>query len=224
MIFDILNTDIYYINLDSQLERKSKFISEMLTHGFSAKKLHRVSAVSNKYNDGYDSHIKALKLGLLNNKPFIIIEDDMKVNQIPPKIELFSTGTPIFSAVSLALSRYGVIDELNYQGNLYTSYNYVINAALNHRHVVRIFNMIVGNAVYYHDMNYVDRLINHLESFYRTTNYVSPVTNSKYNNCPFDAMMAFMQPTTMFVSLKTPAFYHPGGLEHITKFTLNSIE
>ena len=232
MIFDILDTDIYYINLDSQVERNEEFLSTMRNNGFSMNRIHRVSGVPNKYRDALDSHIKALKIGLAGGKPFIIIEDDMKFNQMPPKFELRSIGTPIVSALSLALSRYGVFDEANYQGNFYTSYNYVIKAGVEHKYIIRIFNMIVGNAVYYRDMNYVRDLINHLEFFYRPRIYVSPVTKSIYKGAhnpdyesyiPFDAIMAFMQPTTFFAALKIPAFYHPDGLEPITRFNLTEI-
>ena len=232
MIFDILNTDIYYINLDSQTERNEEFLSVMSFRGFSSSRLHRVSGVPNKYKDSFDSHIKALKIGLAGGKPFIIIEDDMKVNVIPPIMELVSTGTPIVSAMSLALSRYGVYDESNYRGRFFTSYNYIVKSGVNHPHIVRIFNMIVGNAVYYHDMSYVQALIDELEFFYRSPIYVSPITKSIYQGCtdpvynsyvPVDAIMAYMQPTTFFAALKTPAFYHPGGLEEITRFTLSDI-
>jgi hypothetical protein len=230
MVFDILNTDIYYINLDSQTERNEEFLSVMRSSGFSNEKLHRVSGVINEYKDGFDSHIKALKIGLAEGKPFIIIEDDMLVNELPPKIELFAPGTPIVSALSLALSKYGVYDEPNYRGPFFTSGDYVNKAGIKHPYFVRIFNMIVGNAVYYHDMKYVESLINELEFFYRSRIYTSPVTGSTYKGSynpdydsyiPFDAIMAFMQPTTFFVALKTPAFYHPGDLEHVTRFTLS---
>jgi GR25 family glycosyltransferase involved in LPS biosynthesis len=232
MIFDILDTDIYYINMDSQAERNEEFLSVMSNNGFLTERIHRVSGVPNKYKDALDSHIKALKIGLAGGKPFIIIEDDMKFNQMPPKIELYSIGTPFVSAMSLALSRYGVFDEPNYQGAFHTSINYVKKAEVQHPHISRIFNMIVGNAVYYCDMNYVRDLINHLEFFYRPRIYVSPVTKSIYKGShnpdyesyiPFDAIMAFMQPTTFFAALKIPAFYHPDGLEPITRFNLTEI-
>ena len=203
----------------------------MLSVGFSLDRLHRVSAIPNQCKDGWDSHIKALKIGLLKRKPFIVIEDDMMINQLPPIFELTAPGGFNATAVSLALSRYGIIDNYNYRGVFYTSYNYVIKANIQHEHLSRIFNMIVGNAVYYYDMNYVDSLINHLEAFYRADVYKSPTTGSIYENylgqncstVPFDAMMAFMQPTTNFTALKTPAFYHPGGLEEVTRFTLSDI-
>jgi len=204
----------------------------MKSAGFSKERLHRVSGVPNEYKDGFDSHIKALKIGLEGGKPFIVIEDDMKVNQLPPKINLFSYGTPIVNALSLAASRYGVYDHVNYDGPFYTSYNYVIKADIQHQHIVRIFNMIVGNAVYYHDLEYVKSLIKELEFFYRIRIYVSPVTKSLYKGAmdlnydsyiPFDAIMAFMQPTTFFTALKTPAFYHPDGLEQVTRFNLTEI-
>lgn len=232
MIFDILDTDIYYINLDSQTERNEEFLSVMSNNGFSMDRVHRVSGVPNTYKDSFDSHIKALKTGLAGGKPFIIIEDDMKFNKMPPKIELYSIGTPIVSAMSLALSRYGIFDEPNYQGNFFTSENYIKKADVNHPHIVRVFNMIVGNAVYYRDMQYVNDLINHLEFFYRSRIYVSPVTKSIYKGSadpdydsyiPVDSIMAFMQPTTFFAALKIPAFYHPGELEYVTRFDLTSI-
>lgn len=231
MIFDILNTDIYYINLDSQMERNQEFLSIMLSAGFSKDRLHRVSGIPNEYKDGIDSHIKALKIGLATGEPFIVIEDDMMINQLPPIIELTAPGGFIASAVSLAISRYGVIDDYNYRGRLFTSYNYVIKGNIQHDYLVRIFNMIVGNAVYYYDMEYVKSLISELEFYYRSPVYKSPITNSVYSSCddptykliPFDAIMAFMQPTTNFTALKTPAFYHPGGLEEITRFTLSEI-
>lgn len=229
MIFDLLDTDIYYINLDSQVERNEEFLSTMSNNGFSMDRIHRVSGVPNKYRDSFDSHIKALKTGLAGGKPFVIVEDDMLFNQMPPKFELRGRGTPIVSALSLALSRYGVYDHSNYQGNFYTSHDYVIKAGVEHNHIVRIFNMIVGNAVYYHDLKYVSDLINHLEFFYRSRIYVSPFTGSVYKGStddtfiPVDAIMAFMQPTTFFAALKIPAFYHPGELEHITRFNITEI-
>jgi hypothetical protein len=232
MTFDIFDTDIYYINLDSQVERKEMFLSEMKSAGFSKERLFRVSGVPNEYRDSFDSHIKALKTGLEGGKPFIVIEDDMKVNQLPPKIDLFSYGTPIVSAMSLALSRYGVYDEHNYKGAFFTSYNYVIKADVLHPYISRIFNMIVGNAVYYHNLEYVESLIKELEFFYRTKVYVSPITKSLYKGgmdpeydsyMPVDAIMAFMQPTTFFAALNTPAFYHPGSLENITRFNLTDL-
>jgi len=232
MIFDILDTDIYYINMDSQVERNEEFLSTMSNNGFSAERIHRVSGITNKYKDSFDSHIKALKIGLAGGKPFIIIEDDIKFNQMPPKIELYSIGTPLVSAMSLALSRYGVFDEPNYQGNFFTSTNYVKKAEINHPHIARIFNMIVAHAVYYHDLEYVKKLIKHLEFFYRPKIYISPVTGSIYKGSadpdynsymPVDVIMAFMQPTTFFAALKIPAFYHPGELEEVTRFNLTEI-
>lgn len=240
MIFDIFNTDIYYINLKSQVERNNEFLSTMTNSGISVNRLHRVNGVPNRYKDSFDSHIKALKTGLAGEKPFIIIEDDMKVNRLPNPIDLRIVGGPIPSAVSLALSRYGVIDEYNYRGSFFTSYNYVRKAEILHSDMIRIFNMIVGNAVYYYDMEYVKSLIKELEFFYRSKIYISPITKSVfkcentvgvqdpnsdgyYSYMPVDAIMAYMQPTTFFTALKIPAFYHPGDLEPITKFNLTEI-
>ena len=200
----------------------------MIDNGFSIDRIHRVSAVPNQARDSFDSHIKALKVGLSGGKPFIIIEDDMKFNHMPPKMELYSIGTPHIGAMSLALSRYGVYDEINHQGNFYTSYDYIIKAEVQHPNFVRIFNMIVGNAVYYYDLTYVSKLINQLEYFYKSRIYVSPITGSVYNGhndsyVPVDVIMAFMQPTTFFAALKIPVFYHPGELESITRFNLDDI-
>lgn len=226
MIFDILDTDIYYINLDSQTERNEEFLSVLRNAGFSIDRIHRVSGVLNSYKDSFDSHIKALKIGLTGGKPFIIIEDDMKINKLPPKIDLYATGFPYIDAISLALSRYGVLDDPTPYNSFRTSFNYVIKSSFGHDYLFRIFNMIVGNAVYYHNMDYVNYLINHLETFYRLSEYTSPITGRTYNAFPYmpvDAIMAFVQPTVFFTALKNPAFYHPGELEWVTRFNLAEI-
>jgi len=101
MTFNILDIDILYINLDSQPERNSMFLSEMLSHGFSAKKLHRVSAVLNDYKDGFDSYIKALKIGLSLGKPFVIVDDNIKINNVPREINLTLSEFPQATVVSL---------------------------------------------------------------------------------------------------------------------------
>jgi hypothetical protein len=225
-MFNILDVDILYINLDIQPERNQEFLSEMFNHGFSQNRLHRVSGILNDYKDGFDSYIKALKQGLSLGKPFVIVEDDLKINQIPSPIFLSAPGFPTVSAMSLSLSRYGVFDHCNFIGDFRTSYNYVIKANIQNPDMFRIFNMIVGNSVYYHDLLYVESLINHLECFYRTKNYISPQTKSTYKcdvPIPFDAIIAFTQPVTFFTALKIPIFYHPGELEPITRFNLSDI-
>lgn len=227
MIFDIFNVDIFYINLDTQPHRNIEFLAEMFRHNISPNRLHRVSGVVNNYKDGFDSYIKALKAGLSLGKPFVIVEDDLKINHIPGPIILTPPTFPVVSAMSLSLSRYGVFDHSNYYGPFGTSYNYVIKADLQHPDMVRVFNMIVGNAVYYHDLFYVEWLINHLEEFYRKKSYISPQTKSTYvvydTIIPFDAILAFTQPTVLFTALKNPIFYHPGELEEVTRFYLNGI-
>ena len=224
--FHILDVDILYINLDTQPERNQEFLSELFDHGFSQNRLHRVSGILNDYKDGFDSYIKALKQGLRLGKPFVIVEDDLKINQMPGPIFLSAPGFPVISAMSLSLSRYGVFDHCNFIGEFRTSYNYVIKANIQHPDIFRIFNMIVGNSVYYHDLFYVEWLINHLEDFYRAKNYISIQTESTYKTkagMPFDAMLAFTQPFTFFTALKIPIFYHPGELEEVTRFNLSDI-
>mgnify|MGYP003659921550 FL=1 len=226
MTFNILDVDILYINLDIQPERNQEFLSEMFNHGFSQHRLHRVSGILNDYKDGFDSYIKALKQGLSLGKPFAIVEDDLKINQIPSPIFLSAPGFPTVSAMSLSLSRYGVFDHCNFIGEFRTSYNYVIKANIEHPDIFRIFNMLVGLSVYYHDLSYVEWLIHHLEYWYRTKNYISPQTKSTYETkagMPFDAILAFAQPVTFFTALKIPIFYHPGELEEVTRFNLSDI-
>jgi hypothetical protein len=226
MTFNILDVDILYINLDIQPERNQEFLSEMFNHGFSQNRLHRVSGILNDYKDGFDSYIKALKQGLSLGKPFAIVEDDLKINQIPSPMLLSAQGFTEVSAMSLSLSRYGVLDHCNFIGEFSTGYDYVIKANIEHPDIFRIFNMIVGNSVYYHDLSYVEWLIHHLEYWYRTKNYISPQTKSTHKSkvgMPFDAILAFTQPVTFFTALKIPIFYHPGELEEVTRFNLSDI-
>tara|TARA_R110000772_G_scaffold67482_1_gene149839 strand:- start:3 stop:683 length:681 start_codon:yes stop_codon:yes gene_type:complete len=226
MTFNILDVDILYINLDIQPERNQEFLSEMFNHGFSQHRLHRVSGILNDYKDGFDSYIKALKQGLSLGKPFAIVEDDLKINQIPSPIFLSARGFTGVSAMSLALSRYGVLDHCNFIGEFSTRYDYVIKANIEHPDIFRIFNMLVGLSVYYHDLSYVEWLINHLEYWYRNKNYISPQTKSTHKTeagMAFDAILAFTQPFTFFTALKIPIFYHPGELEEVTRFNLSDI-
>jgi hypothetical protein len=226
MTFNILDVDILYINLDIQPERNQEFLSEMFNHGFSQNRLHRVSGILNDYKDGFDSYIKALKQGLSLGKPFAIVEDDLKINQIPSPMLLSAQGFTEVSAMSLSLSRYGVLDHCNFIGEFSTGYDYVIKANIEHPDIFRIFNMIVGNSVYYHDLSYVEWLIHHLEYWYRTKNYISPQTKSTHKSkvgMPFDAILAFTQPVKFFTALKIPIFYHPGELEEVTRFNLSDI-
>ena len=226
MTFNILDVDILYINLDIQPERNQEFLSEMFNHGFSQNRLHRVSGILNDYKDGFDSYIKALKQGLSLGKPFAIVEDDLKINQIPSPMLLSAQGFTEVSAMSLSLSRYGVLDHCNFIGEFSTGYDYVIKANIEHPDIFRIFNMIVGNSVYYHNLSYVEWLIHHLEYWYRTKNYISPQTKSTHKSkvgMPFDAILAFTQPVKFFTALKIPIFYHPGELEEVTRFNLSDI-
>lgn len=225
MKIEILKTQVYYINLASQIERNENFISRISNAGFSREKLNRIEGIKKEgspqdsvFIGCFHSQLKALKIGLENNQfPFLILEDDAAINQIPETIYIPDDADAIY----VGISSWGFSPSSD--GNLASINNLIIDRVNND--LVRVFNMLSSHAILYINKNHVQSLIYDLEANLNGTQQVAVNSGIKLKYygetfLPCDIIMANHQYNNKVYALRKPIFYQDDKHKYCTLFNL----
>jgi len=142
MIIDLLNVPVYYINLDSDDEKRKS--TETLLKRMGFRNVTRVSAIfhpKGRIIGCARSHYEVLKDA---KPPFIIIEDDCALNKdFINEIEIPDDADALY----LGISHWGRY--LNHSGP-YVHYESIDDE------IVRVYNMLTTHAIMYLSSTYVD--------------------------------------------------------------------
>jgi hypothetical protein len=215
---------IYYINLPEHQERKDLFLKRMTDAGFDVEKIIRVDGIrkegipnDNVFVGCFHSQLKALKMALDGNFPFVILEDDAAINKIPEIIEIPDTSDALY----IGISSWGFVPSPD--GTL-SGINRIITDRFN-KDIVRIFNMLSSHAILYVNREYVKNLISDLESNLSGVQQKSVSTDIglKYyggNLLPCDIIMANRQYSGEVYALRNPIFYQDDKHQYCTLFNL----
>lgn len=224
MEIDIRKTQIYYINLDEHQERNLSFINKMKQAGFEDSRISRIAGIrkdgiqkDSVYVGCFHSQLKTLKKALQGPFPFMILEDDCEINQVPESIDVPDDG----EAVYIGISAWGFTPAQD--GNL-ASLNGIITDRVN-SDIVRVFNMLSSHAIMYLSKEYVESLIEDLESNLSGKVQVSNSSEIplKYHGgvlLPCDVIMANKQYNSKVYSLRNPIFYQGDKHQYCTLFKI----
>jgi hypothetical protein len=158
-----------------------------------------------------------LKEAKKKNRPFVILEDDAKLNSFPNTIEIPSDSQSVY----LGLSSWGF--KPSSQFNL-ASLNSVIKDNTN-LEIARVFNMLSSHAISYLDMSYVDKIITSLEnnlsgSVIKSSVEKIPLSYYGGSMLPFDVILANLQYDNKVYAIRNPIFYQDGKHEYCTLIKL----
>jgi hypothetical protein len=186
-------------------------------------KIKRIEAIKKEgikndpvYVGCFYSQLAALKEALKGTFPFMILEDDCQINRIPMNL-VVPKGA---DAVYVGISAWGFNSQST--GNLAVLNGLQIEKK--NSEFVKITNMLSSHAILYLNQNYVESLIESLESNI-LGNGIHSQSGSilKYfggNFLPCDVIMANQQSKGQVYALRNPIFYQEGKHEYCTLFKL----
>jgi hypothetical protein len=220
MQINLLETDFYYINLEEDKERNDSLVNKLTSLGLSKDRIFRIDAIKAEgipqdgvFRGCFLSQLKALKEARVKDSPFVILEDDVVVNQFEKSLEIPDDSQCVY----LGISSWGFTpasdSNLARLNSLITD-----NTSLN---IARIFNMLSSHSIMYIDMNYVDLLISRLEENFSGNTIESSVEKigMRYfggTMLPCDVIMADQQYNNKVYALRDPIFYQDGKHEYCT--------
>ncbi len=204
--------DVFYINYHCDTIRNNKLLTSLVQY-WDPSLIHRVDAVIDKikYNGVSMAQMVALMKGLYLQKPFIILEDDVTIWNLPKEIELPFVPYALY----LGASAYG---DKSQNDGLFTTYKNKELVTLEKHAVVEILdetlyrplNMFGGHATLYFSSKYVKKVI-------------KMVVESIFENIPHDIYLPYFQQHYILLGLRKSVFYQDvtvGGQEKYTKIEI----
>lgn len=152
MKLNILDIPVFYINLDSDREKRDSIETLLKNRGFTD--VRRVRGTPNrrkKVGVAY-AHKRALMSGLETGGPFIIFEDDIVENKFKKELEIPDNA----DAYYLGVSKWGLGSGVGQQTISLERYN---------TNSFRLYNMLSAHAILYLNMDYVKFLLKSVEFF-----------------------------------------------------------
>jgi hypothetical protein len=212
--------DFFYINLDQDREKSRRLEIKLDLMDVPASKIHRIKA---HYNP--DSHvgilysqIDAIESGLKLGLPFVVLEDDVQINNFSETIKI----NELSQCTYLGLSNWGLdfeTDSLARLGKIESE------SITNDEEIRRIKNMFSAHSILYHNDEYTTELVKNLHLakegkplFVKGKEYSPKYYGSSVVPC--DIVMAIMQHHYFITALKIPFFYQDGEHEYCTRFSL----
>ena len=220
MRIDLFDIEVYYINLPEHKERNLGILSKLRGAGFNENRIHRIDGIRKEgipqdsvFVGCFHSQLKALKEASKKECPFMILEDDVVINQIPDKIEVPDDSDVVYTGISA----WGFLPSPD--GNL-AGLNSIIYDRVD-SDIVRIFNMLSSHAILYTNKEYVLELIGELEKNLAGKQVVSNnnQTGLRYyggNMLPCDIIMANNQYKRKAYALRNPIFYQDDKHKYCT--------
>jgi len=220
MLINPFKIPVYYINLDEDTKRNIAVVKRLTNYGFSQDLVSRISGIrkpgipqDSVFIGCFHSQLKSLKEGLSKGVPFMILEDDVSVNQIPEILDLPEDIDVLYVGVS----SWAFTPES--QINLAT-HGRIIKDRFNND-LVRIFNMLSSHAILYVNMEYVKSLVDELEKNLAgipivANNLGTPMRYYNGIQLPVDVVMANQQYTGKAYALRNPIFYQDDKHKYCT--------
>lgn len=222
---ELRKLDYYYINLPEHKDRSAGLLKRLNNVKIPSDKVTRVLGIRKEgipqdsvYIGCFHSQLKALKLAVKNNKPFVILEDDAMINRFPDYINIPDDASSVYLGLSdWGLDPSSILNLAKYKGLIYDTINHEI---------AKIYNMLSSHAIAYFNMDYVNILIGVLESNLNGGSSIAsksqntPMTYYGGSILPCDVIMANMQYTSNVYALRDPIFYQDEKHEYCTLIRL----
>jgi GR25 family glycosyltransferase involved in LPS biosynthesis len=224
MLINPFKIPVYYINLDEDTERNIAVVKRLKNYGFSQDLVSRISGIrkpgipqDSVFIGCFHSQLKALKEGLSKGVPFMVLEDDVVVNQIPEILDLPEDTDVLYVGVSSWA--FTPESEMNL-----ATHGRIIKDRFNND-LVRIFNMLSSHAILYVNMEYVQALVDELEKNLdgipiMSNNLGTPMRYYNGIQLPVDVIMANQQYKGKAYALRNPIFYQDDKHKYCTLITL----
>lgn len=192
-MLDITKFPIYYIGMVDK--NHSRLEGALREAGF--KKIKKSPGIPDRHKASgvAKAHMAALELALSECKgPFIILEDDVQIENLPKGITLPQDADALY----LGLSMWGLKNGKGHVG---------ISGEKQNGGVYRMYNMLAAHAILYVNHDYARFILESIPIFLRMK------TNQ-------DKMRAETMKYWNVYAVKTPVFYQTGKYEKYTRFTL----
>ena len=220
MDFVLKDLDFYYINLDRDYEKSKRLEIKLDLLDVPSNQIHRIRAHQNSesYLGILASQIQAIETGLASGKPFVVLEDDVEINNYVETIPVHELS----SCTYLGLSSWGLDKSAESLAKLEQIESFAIN---DDPRVCRIKGMFSAHAIFYHNEEYTRELLKNL-LLVQSGNPFS-ISGNEYHLryygktiLPCDIVMALMQQHFFVTALKIPLFYQTGEHEYCTRINL----
>ena len=217
--------DYYYINLAEHKDRSAGLLGRLNKVKIPSGRVTRVLGIRKEgipqdsvYIGCFNSQLKALKLAVKRNKPFVILEDDAMINRFPDTIEIPDDAHSVYLGLSdWALNPQSKVNLASYKGLIYDNIN---------SEIAQVYNMLSSHAIAYFDMDYVNLLIGILDknlnegSMIASASQKIPMSYYGGTTLPCDVIMANSQYTSKVYALRDPIFYQDEKHEYCTLIKL----
>ncbi len=224
MRINLRDINIYYINLPEHKERNESFLLRMSGAGFDSSKIQRIEGIRKEgipqdsvFVGCFSSQLKALKIASSEQFPFLILEDDVAINEIPEFLDIPDEADSVY----VGISSWGFVPSID--GNL-SSLGSLITDRVN-SDLVRVFNMLSSHAILYLTPSHVESLIGDLET--NLCGIQQKANNNdiklKYyggNLLPCDVIMANRQFVSNVFATRNPVFYQDDKHKYCTLFKI----
>lgn len=220
MDFVLKDLDFYYINLDGDYEKSKRLETKLDLLDVPSNQIHRIRAHQNSesYLGILASQIEAIQTGLASGKPFIVLEDDVEINNYTDTIPVHELS----SCTYLGLSSWGLDKTAESLAKLEQIEAFPIK---DESRVCRIKGMFSAHSIFYHNEEYTRELLKNL-LLVQNGDHIS-INGEEYHLkyygktiVPCDIVMALMQDHFFVTALKVPFFYQTGEHEYCTRINL----
>lgn len=221
-MMDLKTKDLeyFYINLDRDWEKAKRLELKLDLIDVPSQNVNRIKAHENpdSYIGILDSQIEAIERGLSTGNPFVVLEDDVEINNYSESIPIHSLSTCTY----LGLSSWG----LDFNAESLAKLDYIQPFAIeDDLRICRIKNMFSAHSILYHDQDYTTELLKNLKLVKegRAFKIGSIDYDLRYFGktvVPCDVVMALMQHHYFVTALKIPFFYQAGEHEYCTRINL----
>lgn len=220
MDFVLKDLNFYYINLDRDYEKSKRLEIKLDLLDVPSNQIHRIRAHQNSesYLGILASQIDAIQTGLASGKPFVVLEDDVEINNYTDTIPVHELS----SCTYLGLSSWGLDKTAESLAKLEQIEAFPIN---DESRLCRIKGMFSAHSIFYHDEEYARELLKNLLLVQNGIPF--SIDGNGYHLryygktiLPCDIVMALMQHHFFVTALKVPFFYQTGEHEYCTRINL----
>lgn len=215
MKFSLKDCNFFIISLKGDEEKFEKTVGKILELGIERDRIRKVNGVKKEqHHIGIlHSHIDAISQGLESADSFIILEDDIEINNRAVEIEIPDNTDSLY----LGISSWGF---RNSPPN-FAHHPFVLADSISgFNSVKRIKNMLSAHAICYINKQYTRNLLGLLNSSLTKNTYYGKTDNQilYFGNkiVPCDITMANNQPFYNVMGMRNPVFYQAGKHEYCT--------
>jgi len=215
MKFSLKNCNFFIISLKGDEEKFEKTAEKVIELGIERDRIQKIDGVKKEqHHIGIlYSHIDAIRQGLESEDPFVVLEDDISINNRAIEIELPEDTDSLY----LGISSWGF---KNSPPN-FAQHPFVLADNIpGFNSVKRIKNMLSAHAICYINKQYTRDLLGMLNRSLTKNTYYGKTSNQilYFGNkiVPCDITMANNQPFHNVMGMRNPIFYQAGKHEYCT--------